>query len=167
MNYTREGLELTLLEGGFPALREIGKSMSVKSTSSGGMITKILEYQNGAVVSNPVNVGLERVNFEMLTERARNMEVDPSDAGAFFPSLVPENQLDNLDEAIVSFCHQWSFNKIEFFGKFQAFRLYKDNQHVDWIDLNQLTRRYQLQIPIDARTAARRLYTSPIQRAYK
>ena len=165
--YTRESLELIDKEQGFQkGLRPIGESFGLKSTSSGAMITKILVAQNDIPEPNPVNTEVEFKFMDDLTDRKRNAEVPYGDDGAFFPALVPESMVDNLREALKSFSHQWNFNKIEFFSKFQAFRLYKDGKHVDWIGLNEVSRRYQLKIPVAARTAARRLYTAPTKRAY-
>ena len=39
--------------------------------------------------------------------------------------------LDKLNE-------RYGFEKFEYIHKFRAFRCYKDGQHVDWIDVNNL-----------------------------
>ena len=166
MSYTRASLELVHKEGGFPPLREIGASLGVKSTSAQAIIVKILAAQNDVPVPDPANTRVELVYMDDLLAQKRNTEVPYGDEGDHFPSLVPKNSMESLEQALTSFSHQWNFNKIEFFHKFQAFRLYKDGQHVDWIGLNDMTRRYQLKIPVAARTAARRLYTAPTKRAY-
>ena len=102
-----------------------------------------------------------------LLKRARNTEVPWDDPGAFFPALVPEDKIEDIEKALVSFSHQWNITRLEFFNKFQAFRIYIDDKHVDWIGLNEVVRRYELKIPLAARTIARRLYTAPSQRAYR
>ena len=40
--------------------------------------------------------------------------------------------LDNLH-------NEYGFSKFEYVHKFQAFRCYKDDKHVDWIDINDLS----------------------------
>ena len=167
MKYTREGLELTHKQDGFPGLREVGKLFNVKSTSAQTMISKILEAQNDVPTPSDSKSAVEFSGMEGLTARARNLEVDLSDEGSFFPPLVTTDKHDALKEAILSFCHRWNFDRIEFFGKFQAFRLYSKGQHVDWIGLNELSRRFDLGIPVAARTASKKLYTAPLKRAYK
>lgn len=165
--YTRESLELVMKEEQFPALKEIGKAFGVKSTSSKGMIDKILAAQNGAPVPSPSNTAVELLNLDELFKRKRNMEVPINDTGAYFLPLVAEDRADDIEKALMSFAHQWNFGGIEFFLKFQAFRLYKKGKHVDWIGLNEVIRRYELKIPLAARTIAKRLYTAPDPRAYK
>ena len=165
--YTRESLELIDKEQGFQqGLRPIGESFGLKSTSSSSMISKILTAQNDIPEPNLMVTSVEFLFMDDLTDRKRNAEIPYGDDGAFFPALVPDSALEKLSEALQSFSHQWNFSKVEFFSKFQAFRLYKDGRHVDWIGLNEVSRRYQLKIPVAARTAARRLYTAPTKRAY-
>lgn len=165
--YTRESLEIVQKQDGFPGLKEIGITFGVKSTSSEGMISKVLEAQNGAPKPDPTDTPVGITGLETLTHQPRNMEVPLSDEGAYFPALVPEGEIESIQKALLSFAHQWNFTKIEFFLKFQAFRLYKAGRHVDWIGLNEVIRRYQLKIPLAAKTSARRLYTAPDPRAYR
>jgi len=165
--HTRESLNLVQQQDGHPGLREIGRIFGVKSVGSDTLITKILQAQNGAPKPSPSNAPVQLMNLDDLTAQRRNTEVPWDDAGAYFPPLVSEDQIDSIKEALTSFAHQWTFNKIEFFLKFQSFRVYKNDEHVDWVDLNQIIRMYQLKIPLAAKTIARRLYTAPIVRAYK
>lgn len=165
--HTRESLEQTFESDGYNGLKEIGKLYSVKSTGSEGLIKKILTAQNDIPQPTPNNVEVEFVGMVALTDRRRNTEVPYGDEGDFSNGLVPESKVEALTEALNIFCHQWAFNKVEFFAKLQAFRLYNENDHVDWIGLNELSRRYDLSLPLAAKSAAKRLYTAPNKRAYR
>lgn len=165
--HTRESLELIQKRDGHSALRDIGHIYGAKSTSSDRLIMKILEKQNDIPIPSPVNSPVEFSGFEGLTDRKRNLEKALGMAGDYFPSLVPESKIPDLEEALKSFAHQWNFNRIEFFLKFQAFRLYKDGKHVDWINLNEVVRRYNLKFALQAALMSRRMYTKPDKRAYQ
>jgi hypothetical protein len=164
--HTRESLEETFKSDGYPGLKEVGKLFSVQSTGAEGLIKKILVAQNDKPEPTPLDVEVEYCFMETLTEQRRNTEVPYGEDGSYFPAMVPESQVESLRGALDSFCHQWAFGKVEFFAKLQAFRLYQDGVHRDWIGLNELSRRYNLKIPLAARSAAKRLYTAPQKRAY-
>lgn len=164
---TRESLEEIFEADGYPGLKEVGKLYGVKSTGAEGLIKKILIAQNDNPVPSDESVEIEYSLMESLSEQRRNTEVPYGEEGSFFPAMVPDNKLEPLKTALDSFCHQWAFNKVEFFAKLQAFRLYKDGAHVDWIGLNEISRRYDLGIPLAPKSAAKRLYTAPQKRAYK
>ncbi len=38
-----------------------------------------------------------------------------------------------------SLSQQYSFDKFEYMGKFQAFRCYSNSRHLDWVDVNDLS----------------------------
>jgi|GEM_PF-4258802 len=164
--HTRESLEQTFNDDGYNGLKEIGKLFSVKSTGAEGLIKKILTAQNDIPRPMPNNAEVEFVGMSALTDKRRNTEVPYGDQGDFANGLVPEDKVEILTEAINKFCHQWAFEKVEFFAKLQAFRLYRKGVHLDWIGLNELSRRYDLGIPLAAKSAAKRLYTQPQKRAY-
>ncbi len=166
MNYTRESLELAQKEHGHANLRDIGALLGVKSTSSEALITKILQAQNDKPAPNPSDSPVDFVGFDGLTAQKRNTEVPYGDDGWLFPALVDEARLEDLQNALLSFSHQWNFEKVEFFLKFQAFRLYKDGRHVDWINLKELINRYNLKLGLNAGLISRRMYTAPDKRAY-
>ena len=165
--HTRESLELVKKQDGHAGLKQIGDLYQVKSTGSESLITKILEAQNMQPKPSTSGSPVELLNMDDLLKRARNTEVPWDDPGAYFPALVPEEKMEDVEKALISFAHQWNVTRMEFFNKFQAFRIYIDGKHVDWIGLNEVVRRYELKIPLAARTIARRLYTAPSQRAYR
>ena len=165
MNHTRESLELLKRAEGHKGLREVGEYFNVKSVSSEQLITKILEAQNG--VPQPTTGAVEIVGLEALTYRKRNLEKLFDEPGAYFPPLVTEDEIPNVEEALVSFCHRFAIDRVEVVPKFQAMKLFKNKKHVDWIGLNEMIKHYKLKIPLAFKTYSKRLYTKPEKRAYQ
>ncbi len=58
---------------------------------------------------------------------------------------VTKEELDTLElmgfksEWLASLANQYNFTKIAYIHKFRAFRCYQGNNHVDWININDLS----------------------------
>lgn len=169
--WTRENLFDVKRKRGFTALRDIGQTMGVKSTSSEGMINKILDAQDRKREAlQPVgDYKFECLNQDMLYHRPVNMEegIGPDDVSRpRHPPLVDQREGEMIIDALKKFGTRWGFT-FEFMLKFQAFRCYKDGQHVDWIQLNELCKMYSLPINPAVMFLAKRMYTAPNVRAWR
>jgi len=67
-------------------------------------------------------------------------------------------------EALKDFSKNNKFTRVVFVRQFRAFRLYRGDSHVDWINLNELNHRYNLRLP--KFSGASREYQKPLKRAY-
>jgi hypothetical protein len=84
---------------------------------------------------------------------------------AFVSCVGDEKTIKTLKKALNSFCDKWGFEKVEFVRQVRAFRIYKGNTHVDWIDLNELNKIYDLKLVKFA--SGDRKYQKPMKRAYR
>lgn len=165
--WTREKLMEVKRVRGFPGLRDIGVTLGVKSTSTEGIINKILNAQDVRKLEpKSVDVEFSCVGIEMLYHKPINYEEGRFGNIPKFPPLVTEQEGEIIIEALEKFGIRWGFT-FEFVLKLQSFRCIKNEKHVDWIQLNELCKLYSLPISPIQMTLSKRSYTAPDIRAWR
>ena len=167
--WTRDSLLEVQRKRGFTGLRDIGNTLQVKSTSSDGLINKILNSQDARRIEpKSVDVEFACVGLDQLYHQPIDYDKGrPADEPVpRFPALVTEQEGGMIVEALKKFGHRWGFT-FEFMLKLQAFRCIKNGKHVDWIQLNELCKMYTLPINPAVMVLSKRLYTSPAIRAWR
>lgn len=165
--WTREMLLEVKRKRGFPGLRDVGNTFQVKSTSSDGIINKILNAQDARQIEpKAAKVDFVCVGIEQLYHQPINYEEGRLGSVPRFQPLVTEPEGEMIVEALKKFGIRWGFT-FEFVLKFQAFRCIKNGKHVDWIQLNELCKMYTLPINPTVMVLSKRLYTKPNVRAWR
>ncbi len=91
----------------------------------------------------------------------------------FVMAVGDEKRIKLIEDSLDKFCEEYAFDKIEFVKNFLAFRLFRKVanskqdrwQHMDWIDLNDINKRFDLRLP--QFKGAIRKYQKPLKRAYR
>lgn len=87
---------------------------------------------------------IEENKKELEVNTAPDVEADdysPSSKAEVIVSSSGAAFLRKIDfdfEWFASLANQYNLDKFEFVEKFRAFRCYRDGQHVDWIDVNDM-----------------------------
>lgn len=91
--------------------------------------------------------------------------IDIQNHDALKSTIGDPERIEAIEDAITKFCSEQKFEKVFFHRPCRAFRLYRGNNHLDWINLNELSKRYELKLPDLMGSALK--YQPPVKRAYR
>ncbi len=92
-------------------------------------------------------LGLSDFKIPLATKKEVKPEVDLNDSKLTAPKLeitINKEDKEYFDRAglkvewLSSLANQYNFTRFQYIHKFRAFRCYRGDKHLDWVDLNDL-----------------------------
>jgi len=113
-------------------LRAKGKELGI--TQAINMKEETLRNRISEIEINNIGAEFGGIVEEVLCDKQPSVEISLSESDKKF--------LDNISletEWLMSLANQYNFNRFHYVHKFRAFRCYRDNKHLDWVSINDLS----------------------------